>query len=306
MGNQTGKEKGVPKYDASKEGTREIIASWHRYGVDVWDVYEYVDDLGQGHMGQIFQVRRKKRSAHNEITRQKQKELSSEVRVGSERPKLMEKVKSSPDLIPKMAIKKAIRSGGKINEVDVPPKKPLAVPPESPSPPKPILKRSQYSNPTNEIPNIDDESVDEEDEEIHMNQWKEKIKGRVEHIAGHRSEMLDQLGTVDCTDVLPADPLSSNPKVVFKRQYACKVVLISRIKGGLIEDMLNEIYILRSLDHPYIIKLYEIYQVKRMYMMAPASILAIYLNSLLLVSNRKALDDHGAMYRRRLDVTQTE
>lgn len=278
MGNQPGKETSVPKYDTSKEGTRETIASWHRYGVDVWDVYEYVDDLEQGHMGPIFHVRRKDRSAHNEITRQKS--VHSGASVGSEPPKPVVKVKSSPRLIPKMAIKKAFTksiSGGKRvgkgvtlggakepNEVDVPPRKPLAIPPKSPSQPKPILKPSHYGNPTNEIPDIDDESEDEDskDEENH---WKEKTKDRVEHIAGHRAEKLDQLGAVDFTEVLPADPLSDIPKVAFKRHYACKTVLVSLVKNGQIEGMLNEIYVMRSLDHPYIIKLYEIYQVKRTY-----------------------------------------
>lgn len=276
MGNQTGKERGDPKFDTSKEGTRETIASWHRYGVDVWDVYECVDDLAQGHMGPIFHVRRKDRSAHNEITRQKS--VSSGSNVGSEPAKPVAKAKSSPRLIPKVAIKKALSksiSGGKSvgkavtlggakepSEADVPPKKPLAVPPKSPSPPKPILKPSHYSNPTNAIPDMDDES---EDEDAGNNHWKEKTKGRVEHIAGHRTEMLDQVGAVDFTDVLPVDPLSDIPKVIFKRHYACKMVLISLVKDGQIEEMLNEIYVMRSLDHPYIIKLYEIYQVKRTY-----------------------------------------
>jgi serine/threonine protein kinase len=260
MGNQTGKGSvPVPTYDSSKEGTRETIASWHRYGVNVWDVYEYVDDLGQGHMGQIFHVRRKERSAHNEITRQRS--ASSGASAGSEPPKPVVKAKPSAKLIPKI-----ISGRGKINEVDVPPKKPLATPPKSPLPPKPILKPSHYGNPTNEIPDIDDGPEDEDVNKIH---WEEKTKGRVEHVADHRSEMLavinDQLGTSDSTDVLSLDSLSSNPKVVFKRHYACKTVLISLVKGGKIEDLLNEIYIMRSLDHPYIIKLYEIYQFKRMY-----------------------------------------
>lgn len=264
MGNQTGKESvPVPTYDSSKEGTRETIATWHRYGVNVWDVYEYVDDLGQGHMGQIFHVCRKERSAHNEITRQKS--ASSGASAGSEPPKSVVKAKPSAKLIPKMAIK-SISGRGKINEVNVPPKKPLAIPPKSPLPPKPILKPSHYGNPTIEIPDIDDEPEDEDVNKIH---WEEKIKGRVEHVAGHRSEMLavinDQLDTFDSIDVLPVDPLLSNPKVVFKRHYACKTVLISLVKGGKIEDLLNEIYIMKSLDHPYIIKLYEIYQFKRMY-----------------------------------------
>ena len=49
----------------------------------------------------------------------------------------------------------------------------------------------------------------------------------------------------------------------FQRTYACKTVVTTDIKQKQLTEMMNEIYIMRTLDHPYIIRLYEVYQVKR-------------------------------------------
>lgn len=278
MGNKAGKDGTVPNLDRTSDvRTREAIAGWHRYGVNVWDVYDLEEELGQSSMGSVYHVRRKERGAHTAATRQKiATSMSDSASESSEPPKSPTK---SPKLGPKMIIKKTkktlsggvtkmvgmVKEGDEELDADAPPKKTLSEPPKNPSQPKPILKQSHYGNPTNEIPDFDDDS---EDEEEITNRWKERSKDRVEHIAGHRSVVLadkDQGPALDSTNVKPEDPFSTNSKVAFKRHYACKLVLISLVKEGQMEAMINEIYIMRTLDHPYILKLYEIYQVKRTY-----------------------------------------
>lgn len=52
-------------------------------------------------------------------------------------------------------------------------------------------------------------------------------------------------------------------QVRFQRLYACKTVMTNQVKKDQLDELLNEIHIMRSLDHPFIIRLYEVYQVKR-------------------------------------------
>jgi serine/threonine protein kinase len=278
MGNQAGKGGPVTNlYRTADVRTREAIAGWHRYGVSVWDVYDLEEELGQGSMGSVYQVRRKERGAHTAATRQRT--VSSTSDSASDRSEPPKAAAKSPKLGPKRILKTTRRSisGGvakmvgmskEVDEaldVDAPPTITLSEPPKNPSQPKPILKPSHYRNPTNEIPDVDDDSEDE-DEEKSMERWKERSKDRVEHIAGHRSVVLGHQGpALDSAKLKPEDPFLANTKVAFKRHYACKLVLIPLVKEGQMEDMINEIYIMRTLDHPYILQLYEIYQVKRTY-----------------------------------------
>ncbi len=52
-------------------------------------------------------------------------------------------------------------------------------------------------------------------------------------------------------------------RVFFRRHYACKTLHTENIKKGQMEELMNEIYMMRKMDHPYIIRLYEVYQVDR-------------------------------------------
>jgi serine/threonine protein kinase len=54
-------------------------------------------------------------------------------------------------------------------------------------------------------------------------------------------------------------------RVFFRRHYACKTIATENIKKAQMEELLNEIYMMRKMDHPYIIRLYEVYQVQRKY-----------------------------------------
>ena len=48
----------------------------------------------------------------------------------------------------------------------------------------------------------------------------------------------------------------------FQRLYACKTIRTEHIQEAQLKELLNEIYMMRKMDHPYIIRLYEVYQVK--------------------------------------------
>eukprot|EP00551_Chaetoceros_affinis_P011130 CAMPEP_0203667244 /NCGR_PEP_ID=MMETSP0090-20130426/4119_1 /ASSEMBLY_ACC=CAM_ASM_001088 /TAXON_ID=426623 /ORGANISM="Chaetoceros affinis, Strain CCMP159" /LENGTH=929 /DNA_ID=CAMNT_0050531357 /DNA_START=665 /DNA_END=3454 /DNA_ORIENTATION=- len=52
-------------------------------------------------------------------------------------------------------------------------------------------------------------------------------------------------------------------RVFFRRHYACKTIATNNVKRGDMEELLNEIYMMRKMDHPYIIRLYEVYQVQQ-------------------------------------------
>ncbi len=52
-------------------------------------------------------------------------------------------------------------------------------------------------------------------------------------------------------------------RVFFRRHYACKTIATENINREDMEELLNEIYMMRKMDHPYIIRLYEVYQVQR-------------------------------------------
>lgn len=72
MGNASGKYKGDNPLDRSLHELsghghlteREASSAWYRYGVEVTDVYDVVEVLGQGHMGEVFTVRRKTTGHH--------------------------------------------------------------------------------------------------------------------------------------------------------------------------------------------------------------------------------------------------
>lgn len=49
---------------------RETSSTWYRYGVEITDVYDIIEVIGQGHMGEVFTVRRKTTGHHTEETKE--------------------------------------------------------------------------------------------------------------------------------------------------------------------------------------------------------------------------------------------
>lgn len=66
--------------EKSDTSERESSSTWYRYGVEITDVYDVVEVLGQGHMGEVFTVRRKTTGHHTNETKEgmKRQQLEDE------------------------------------------------------------------------------------------------------------------------------------------------------------------------------------------------------------------------------------
>ena len=89
MGNVAGKNKhedlessfhNLSGHNNSHLSEREASSAWYRYGVSVTDVYDVVEVLGQGHMGEVFTVRRKTTGHHTDLTKQHRRESEGDLK----------------------------------------------------------------------------------------------------------------------------------------------------------------------------------------------------------------------------------
>jgi len=382
---------GVPddlddQVDPMQHSERENLSAWHRDGVSVWDVYDLVEVIGQGHMGEVYKVRRKKevRGVHNSTTRgrqaEKQSSESSDDRIfqggrkeRSKSPFQKKKKKGEKIKIGKLELKKLdvakTKSKGKGGGVDAehrrpePQVVPVKQPQSVPGPRKSILKESKFTASGSDLSKLEEEEEEEEegdggegndhsdasdhdaspngaaevsgdgggtmppppplhdgadadadadddeneeDKALYMKKWEERLKGAKEERLKLLEKMEASGGMLDfsersayasstsglpssnsvytSTDTLPqstghtertvdgdAPPSPTTPRtpprnrktIRFQRLYACKTVLTSHVKKGYLDQLLNEISIMKSLDHPFILQLYEVYQVKR-------------------------------------------
>jgi len=261
MGNTSGK--GSANYDdvsmaASGRGVREGLATWHREGVEVTDVYEIEGVLGSGLMGEVYKVRRRKeaRGMHNSKTRAAvaAEKAASASAVGDSTGTPKNGVLKSPPRSKKSsrmrvkAVSKRVVGKKKKEEKD-----PVAVaaaaadapePKEPPSPgsiPKP---KSILRAPSRGTPRANSGDISDDDASV----------GSVSSVASESSLTASQR---------IRRKKQGKRTIRFAREYACKTVSTARVKSGQLEELLNEIYIMRTLDHPYIVRLYEVYQVKR-------------------------------------------
>ena len=62
------------------------------------------------------------------------------------------------------------------------------------------------------------------------------------------------------TNIINNHTTSSNDQESSSTMYALKTIVMSRLGKNASEELLNEIRLLRCLDHPNIVKLYEVYQ----------------------------------------------
>lgn len=71
--------------DASQTTRREMTATWFRKEIAVTDVYEILETIGNGHMGEVYKVQRKNatRGLHNDITRNKKHTISTNTSAGA-------------------------------------------------------------------------------------------------------------------------------------------------------------------------------------------------------------------------------
>eukprot|EP00592_Proboscia_alata_P020993 CAMPEP_0194421088 /NCGR_PEP_ID=MMETSP0176-20130528/20337_1 /TAXON_ID=216777 /ORGANISM="Proboscia alata, Strain PI-D3" /LENGTH=695 /DNA_ID=CAMNT_0039229031 /DNA_START=87 /DNA_END=2171 /DNA_ORIENTATION=+ len=217
-------------------GKREGMATWNREGVDVTDVYEIVSILGSGLMGEVYKVRRKKedRGVHNKQTRDGAEE-HAKISANPPTPKKEKK---------KKGILKFLGGGAKKEEIvdtgmDLIPE-PITKNPPSPSSAKPagILRAQSYGS----MDKLVADSKNDEDDDASVNSDHSSN-------SGHRRKS--------------TAAAAARRKIRFKREYACKTLSTARVKAGQLEELMNEVCVLRTLDHPFVQRLYEVYSVKR-------------------------------------------
>mmetsp|Transcript_17891 Transcript_17891/g.29355 ORF Transcript_17891/g.29355 Transcript_17891/m.29355 type:complete len:751 (-) Transcript_17891:64-2316(-) len=272
MGNTTGKS--IDVLDLSGHGKkkfneREAAATWYRYGVPVTDVYDVVEVLGHGHMGEVFTVRRKASGHHSDQTREKVKENDIKKIMSEESKKEKKRISAPSKGIKAAADKMKKKMGGKneqLNEENdsnlakfiqtVSPRM-LHEPPKGATPVKSIMRNSFGSLKTLEqlappSPGMDDSTAS------YMRESSAGSSG-IDDSTGPfmRASSSGSFGR-------PSTPgLTKKKAVHFQRTFAVKTILTSRIQKDQMEELVNEITIMRKLDHPYVLKLYEVYHVKR-------------------------------------------
>eukprot|EP00574_Skeletonema_japonicum_P014307 CAMPEP_0201734008 /NCGR_PEP_ID=MMETSP0593-20130828/33053_1 /ASSEMBLY_ACC=CAM_ASM_000672 /TAXON_ID=267983 /ORGANISM="Skeletonema japonicum, Strain CCMP2506" /LENGTH=744 /DNA_ID=CAMNT_0048227269 /DNA_START=156 /DNA_END=2390 /DNA_ORIENTATION=+ len=263
MGNTTGKSsKHTDVLDLSGHGKkklseRESAATWYRYGVPVTDVYDVVEVLGQGHMGEVFTVRRKTSGHHSDQTREKVKENDIKKIINEENNKKEKKGRiSTPSKkgIKAAAYKMKKKIGGKHEQFseendsnltqfiqdNITPRT-IHEPTKEATPAKGIIRNS-FSSPakspggfTPPSPGLDDSTG--------------------QYVRSYSAGSYERRPT--------SAGLATKKAVHFQRKFAVKTILTSRIQKDQMNELVNEITIMRKLDHPFVLKLYEVYHVKR-------------------------------------------
>jgi hypothetical protein len=97
MGNSARKN-GTADKDLTSHATdlteREAASAWYRHGIAVTDVYDVMEVLGRGHMGEVFTVRRKTTGHHNDFTRERSKESDGDLKSTHSREEAKERADS--------------------------------------------------------------------------------------------------------------------------------------------------------------------------------------------------------------------
>jgi len=235
---------------------RENMATWHRTDIPVTDVYDIVEIIGKGRMGEVYKVRRhvEDRGLHNPDTRSKS--FGLDVSDHSIKRDASIKRSTSNPPISRMGSEKRLPSAESITH----------------SKPKPILRKSSRGNlvkiaQAGTVLDRDDSSYGS------VKDLGDGLKPLDENEIGKSpSKSISYVFDTDDEDNMssssnaPETPWkrkkSRKSRLRFQRHYACKTVITGGLKAKQLKKMMNEIYIMRTLDHPYIIRLYEVYQVK--------------------------------------------
>jgi len=270
--------------------SREALSAWHRHDVGVTDVYEVVDLLGEGHMGEVYKVQRKveDRGMHNSATRAKFTRSGSSSFGDMEAPSSPRRTKAK-SLLKKIKKKKKEKTAQDrhlcemrlaVEEVNNSlPKEPL--PSGVPASPKSILRNSTLK-PSSSVPVMPSLPLSTLSAPKPPNtppprnrqpafQHQQSLDDSISSIFCDSSSSVSSSNhSVEDTQTHPLPELNTaevatpaKRRIRFRRLYACKTVSTPRIKTDQMDALMNEIYIMRTLDHPYILPLYEVYQVKR-------------------------------------------
>lgn len=260
---------------------RENMATWHRTDIPVTDVYDVVETIGKGRMGEVYKVRRlvEDRGLHNNDTRRKKsfsihrsKSDPTETvqQTGFPSPRTIKKALTVPEevqtqMMPKPILRKASR-GNLVNMVTE----------DSGSSPENSGPASDRVNSSNVGAKNSDEESAASVEGVSVCSLR-SVSDRVSSFIFESDDETSQRSlasgvsgsvTGSVTGSVPGSALSTKKKkkrrarLRFQRTYACKTVVTAGIKQKQLTEMLKEIYLMRTLDHPYIIRLYEVYQIK--------------------------------------------
>ncbi len=240
---------------------REATSAWYRYGVSVTDVYDVVEVLGQGHMGETFTVRRKTTGHHTAHTREQSK--------GSEND-LLRMAKEREEKEAKKAHKKSISDASKI--LIGTPKKLIT---------KGVSKVSSGSKAGKKIDEDDNSDLNrfiKTDEDIASEATHEPPKHSTQPVKSimkvtygrkfssassdltasthhtredSTSSSLDtfsRLGTSGSASSSSGGGSGKSKKGVhFQRTFAVKTILTSRVNSDQLQELVNEIMIMRKL-----------------------------------------------------------
>ena len=266
MGNTTGKSShhrddvlDLSGHGKRKLSEREATGTWYRYGVPVTDVYDVVEVLGQGHMGEVFTVRRKTTGHHSDQTREKMKENDIKKLLDEESSKGKKVTRRKISTPSKKGIKAAAskvkkKMGGK-NGANEESDSNLAQfiqsftpqifhePPTEATPVKGIMRRDSAFQSQTSLERMTPPSPG----------------GGLDH-SSHSYKRANSAGSHERPN---SATLVTKRAVHFQRTFAVKTILTSRIQKDQMDELVNEINIMRKLDHPYVLKLYEVYHVKR-------------------------------------------
>jgi hypothetical protein len=247
----------LSNYDG-KLTEREATSAWYRYGVSVTDVYEVVELLGQGHMGETFTVRRKTTGHHTAHTREQSKGSESDVlRMAKEREEKEAKKAQKPP---------SPKSDASRKKLLVTPKKLIT---------KGVGKLSGGSKAGKDTENYEvynhdlshfiktDEAIASEAIHEPPKHNTKPVKSIMKDAFGRKFSNVSELSLSSTSiDECAVDRMNSTETncsssengpgktkkgVHFQRTFAVKTILTSRVNSDQLQELVNEIMIMRKL-----------------------------------------------------------
>lgn len=262
--------------DGLSGNQRETISTWYRRDIAVTDVYDLIETLGQGHMGEVYKVHRKResRGLHNALTRNKissrdddgkNKDTASRSR-SPRRSASPFRTRAVSPFRKKKNKKKQIKMKEKIDTLNANREPKVLFLPKSMQQ-VPILKESSFKINCKKESTSDKETYFDANETLGS---KHKDSLHIEHPepikkleSSSRQSSNSEIDLLRSMSDLNLQNVNFPKKQIrFQRHYACKTVLTDHVIKGHLDELVNEIHIMRMLDHPYIIRLFEVYQVE--------------------------------------------
>lgn len=305
MGNSTSKAAKIDEIvsilgdNSDTVSERERSSTWYRYGVEITDVYDVVETLGQGHMGEVFTVRRKTTGHHTEATKGKIQQLEAEAAEQGRRGSRTSFSGSPGEHVRKTSRTSFASTFSKKKSDDSPSSPPPSKLHDKEKSPSVKSKVGKVKDKLKRIGQGDNHTV-EADATLgkHLERAQsagslheppaltaKPAKGCIKSNADSKHQQTPSAMSIELpkdigsdmsrlsmdrilsTETASTGSTGTTKKAVkgvhFQRTFAVKTILTSRVNKDQVNEMVNEIQIMRKLDHPYVLKLYEVYHVKR-------------------------------------------